>query len=309
MSTHFSDDRVAAFQIDSEPVRGRIVRLGAASIDPILRRHDYPPELARLLGEALVLAALVGEALKFDGRLMVQAEGNGPVTMLVAEHTSDGDLRGYARRNETEWDALMTRCEGVRPSLPDVFGPKGVLGLIIVPADPSMHPYQSVVPLSQPRLAGCARDHFDHSQQVPSEIAIAVGELSVPGLPPVWQGGGLLLQRVAGDSARGDTQDAWETARALFSTVTDSELIDPDITSADLLYRLFHETGVRMETGQSLHDACSCNEDRLRATLAGLSDEGLRDLVEPDGRLSVNCKFCNRHYAIALKDVTAPTDS
>ena len=302
-------DMVAAYEIDGRPVRGRIARLGADTIDPILKRHDYHPELARLLGEALILAGLIGEALKFDGRLLVQAEGDGPISMLVAEHTSDGHIRGYARTNRPLWDALMEETGGRRPEIPYLFGPKGVLGLIIVHSDPSMRPYQGVVPLSRPTLSGCAEEYFERSEQVPSRIALGVGEMTVSDEAPGWRGGGLLLQRVAGDDARGDTTDAWETASALFTTVTDRELIDPALPPDRLLFRLFHEEGVRLEAEKPLTDACSCNEERLRETLQGLSDDGLRELVDPDGTLSINCQFCNRHYAIPIADVTGASDA
>lgn len=303
------EDMVAAFQIDGQPVRGRVSRLGAATLDPILKRHDYPVELARLLGEALVLAALIGSSLKFTGRVLVQAEGNGPISMLVAEYTTDGDLRGYIRRDKAQWDRLMDLNKGGRPHIPQLFGANGVLGLILVHEDPSMQPYSGIVPLTHATLAECAEEYFRQSEQVETRIAVAIGELSVGGNAPEWRGGGLLMQKVAGDDARGDTDDAWETAEALFVTATDAELIGPDLPASGLLYRLFHETGVRLEPAQALTDSCSCNEERLRATLSGLPDEGLRDLVEPDGTLSINCQFCNRHYDIAIEDVTGTPDA
>lgn len=297
----------AAFQLDGQPVRGRIVRLGSETLDPILRRHDYPEPLARLLGEALLLSVLVGTSLKFDGKLLVQAEGRGPITMMVAEHASNGDLRGYARYDAAAWDALIER-EGPRPSVASVFGPKAVLGMIIIHDDPSMRPYQGVVPLTEATLSACAKEYFARSEQVPTDIALGVGELTVPGSPPVWQGGGIILQRVAADDVRGDTDEAWETARTLFGTVEDSELIDPRLPADRLLYRLFNEPGVRMETAYRVFDACSCNEDRLRQTLANMPDASLRELVEPDGTLSIDCQFCSRHYTIALSDVIDPAD-
>lgn len=297
-------DIVAAFQIDGEPVRGRITRQGELTLDPILRRHDYDPELARLLGEALLLAALVGSSLKFEGRLLVQAEGNGPVSMLVAEYTTEGDLRGYIRKDGEKWETLMRVNKGARPHVPQLFGPNGALGLIIVHADPSMQPYRGVVPLMKATLAECAEEYFERSEQVGTKIALAVGEWTEAGAPLAWRGGGLMMQKVAGDSARGETDEAWETANALFTTVTDAELIGPDLTPDSLLYRLFHEQGVRLEAPQALADQCSCNEERLRSTLQGLSDDGLRELVEPDGTLSINCQFCNRHYSIPITEVT-----
>lgn len=310
LTTGFArEDMVAAFQIDGQAVRGRVSRLGEVTLDPILKRHAYAPELARLLGEALLLAALVGSAIKFQGKLLVQAEGNGPISLLVAEYSVDGSLRGYVRSDRAKWDDLMRINKGQRPHMPQLFGPNGALGLIIVHDDPSMQPYSGVVPLAKATLAECAEDYFRQSEQVDTRIALAVGELQVVGQPAEWRGGGLLMQQIAGDDARGDTEDAWETAQALFATVKDEELISPDLAPEGLLYRLFHETGVRMEPPVELADACSCNEERLRGTLSGLSDDGLRDLVEPDGNLSINCQFCNRHYVIPLEDVTGPTDA
>lgn len=303
------EDMVAAFQIEGEPVRGRIARLGSASLDPILKRHDYDAELARLLGEALMLAALVGSAMKFEGKVMVQAEGNGPVSLMVAEYSVNGDLRGYVRRDREKWAGLMRVNKGARPHVPQLFGSGGVLGLIIIHDDPSMRPYQGVVPLQKATLAECAEEYFRRSEQVETRIALGVGELSVPGAGSDWRGGGLLIQKVAGDETRGDTDEAWEMAEALFATLTDAELIAPDVSPSWLLYRLFHETGVRLGETQGLVDACSCNEERLRGTLQGLSDDGLRDLVEPDGTLSINCQFCNRHYSIPLDDVTGTPDA
>jgi molecular chaperone Hsp33 len=91
-----TDDFVSAFQIEGEPVRGRIARLGAV-VDDILTRHEYPEPVANLLGEACALAALVGASLKFEGRLIIQAQGDGPVAYVVADYDTTGALRGYCR--------------------------------------------------------------------------------------------------------------------------------------------------------------------------------------------------------------------
>ena len=302
------EDMVASFQLDGEPVRGRIVRLGEGTLDPILKRHAYPDGIARVLGEALLLSVMVGMSLKFDGKLLVQAEGNGPVSMLVGECTSQGGLRGYARFDRDRW-ATLTAEHGERPPLPALFGDKAVLGLIIVHDDPSMHPYQGVVPLTADTLSACAQEYFERSEQVPSRLALGVGELTVPGSPPSWRGGGLMIQKVAADEARGDPEDIWNTAQILFETLDDSELIDPDLAPDRLLFRLFNEPGVRMETPAEIQDVCSCNEDRLRKTLTGMPDAALRDLVEPDGTLAVDCQFCGRNYTIPVEDVTDPTDA
>ncbi|MEO0982998.1 MAG: Hsp33 family molecular chaperone HslO [Pseudomonadota bacterium] len=298
-----ADDLVANFQIDSKPVRGRITRLADGSLDPILKRHDYPDSLARILGEAVSLAVLVGSSLKFEGRLIVQAEGDGPISMLVGEYHTDGGVRGYARFDAERWARLDALNKGGRPHMPQLFG-RGALALIIVQDNKNAPPYQGVVPLEKATLAECAEDYFNQSQQVPTRVALSVAELHVTGEAPVWRAGGILLQKLAGDEARGETDDAWETAEALFSTVSDGELADPDLRADRLLYRLFHEEGVRMEAPSQVRDACTCSEERYRATLASMPDEQLRDLAEADGALATECQFCGRTYRIPLADVT-----
>lgn len=299
-----SSDFVANFQIEHRPVRGRAVRMGPASLSPILHRHDYPDNLARILGEAVTLAALVGSSLKFDGRLLVQAEGDGPVKMLVGEFRSDGGMRGYARYDDEAWAHLDKINKGAAPHMPQLFGPAGRLGLILIQDNPAIQPYQGIVPLVKGTLAECAEDYFAQSEQVPTRIALSVAEFERPGDPTLWVSGGMMIQRVASDEARGDTEEAWDEARALFATTTEAELADPDLPMEQLLYRLFHEQGVRLEPPMTLDDRCTCNEDRLISTLKAMSDESLRELVEPDGTLSIDCQFCGRHYTVPIEAVT-----
>jgi len=302
--TALTHDFVANFQIEQRPVRGRVVKLGELTLDGILSRHAYPKTLARVLGEAVTLAALVGSSLKFEGRLLVQAEGDGPVSMLVGEYRTDGSLRGYARFDKDRWENLDRINRGARPHMPQLFGKNGRLGLILVSDTAGTQPYQGIVPLTEGTLAECAEVYFRDSEQVPSRVALSVAELAVPGEETSWRAGGMLVQQIAPDDARGETHDAWDEAKALFATLTDGELADPDLPADQLLFRLFHETGVRMEEPLSLRDACTCNKERLIATLKSMPDAELRELVEEDGTLSIDCQFCNRHYSIAIDDVT-----
>lgn len=302
------DDLVANFQMEAKPVRGRIARLGKESLAPIIDRHAYPDELARIVGEAVTLAALIGSSIKFDGRLLVQAEGRGAVTMLVGEYSTEtGGLRGYARYDKNAWDKLERINKGGRPHMPQLFG-TGALGIIIVHSDPSMKPYQGVVPLSKATLAECAEDYFNQSEQVPSRVALSVAEHTIAGEGSSWRSGGMLLQQIAGDDTRGNTDAAWEEARALFATLTDAELADPSLSSPDLLYRLFHEGGVRMEVATDLVDQCTCSRERLENTLKSMPDDQLRDMVEADGMLVADCQFCSRVYRIPLESVTDPVN-
>lgn len=299
-------DFVVNFQIDQRPVRGRAVRMGAESLSPILHRHDYPRNLARILGEAVTLAAMVGASLKFEGRILVQAEGDGPVSMLVGEYRTDGGVRGYAKFDADRWAHLEKVNKGAAPHMPQLFGPTGRLALILIQDDPSIAPYQGIVPLEKGTLSECAEEYFAHSEQVPSRIKLAVAELDRKGEKPIWVSGGMMVQRIAGDENRGDTTEVWREAEALFGTLSDAELVDPDLAVPDLLFRLFHEQGVRIEDRVGLLDSCTCNEERLVETLKGMPDNALREMVESDGTLAIDCQFCARHYAIPIEKVTDP---
>lgn len=295
------DDLVAPFSLDAAPVRGRVARLGPGALDPILRRHEYPRPIAMLLGEALTLAALMGSLLKIDGRLVVQAQGEGLVPLLVAEHGAGGGLRGYARLAA---GAAETLAKAHHRLPPDVLLGSGNLVLTLDQGE-GKTAYQGVVPLEGDTLAACAETYFRTSEQTETGIRLAVGEVMTSTSPPLWRGGGILLQRVAGDANRGDTNEDWSRALTLFATLKDEELIDPALPADRLLYRLFHEEGARMAAPASLMDRCTCNEERLTNVMRRFPPEELRELVEPDGLLHARCQFCARDYLIEPEKVGA----
>lgn len=299
MSSQVADNLVAPFSLDGAPVRGRIARLGEAVLDPILHRHAYPRPVAMLLGEALTLAALVGSLLKAEGRLVVQAQSKGLVPLLVAEHV-DGGLRGYARLADGAAEKLA-RAHRLPPA--ELLG-DGHLVLTLDQGDDTTA-YQGVVALDGDTLAQCAENYFRVSEQTDTGIRLAVGEVVGDGGQSAWRAGGVLMQRVAGDQARGETVDDWPRAQHLFATLTDAELIDPALKADRLLYRLFHEEGVRMSAASPLEDRCTCDEERLTNVMAQFPKEELRDLVEPDGLLHARCQFCSRAYRITPEKVGA----
>jgi molecular chaperone Hsp33 len=297
MTYSSKEDLVAAFQIEGWPVRGRIVRLGPA-VDEILTRHAYPEPVANLLGEACALAALVGSSLKIDGRLIVQAQGDGPVSYVVCDYDSEGSLRGYCRYDEAR---VAEVSQGfARPGARTLLG-EGVF-VMTIDQGPDMDRYQGVTPIEGETLALAAERYFDQSEQTPTRVRLAVGQLQTDdGF--VWRAGGVLLQNIAEDAARGSTQDAWERAQALFETLGEDELIDPTVPPEVLLYRLFHEDGVRLEAARPLKAFCRCSEDRIRGVLKSFSPEERADMVEPDGAIKVTCEYCSRIYAIAPESV------
>ena len=291
-TAHPTDDLVAAFQIEGWPLRGRIVRLGAA-IDEVLTRHDYPEPVANLLGEACALAALVGSSLKFEGRLIVQAQGDGPVSLVVADYDTTGALRGYC-----SFDAeRLAEVSGgfARPGARTLLG--GGVFMMTIDQGPDMDRYQGITPIEGETLALCAEQYFAQSEQTPTRVRLAVGQVDT-GAGLNWRAGGILIQNVAADEARGSTRDVWERAQALFATTGEDELIDPTLPGETLLYRLFHEDGVRLFEARPLRAFCRCSHERVAGVIQSFSDEERAGMVEPDGKIRVTCEYCSRTYEL-----------
>ena len=292
-----SDDLAAAFQIEGWPVRGRLVRLGAA-IDTILKAHAYPEPVAGLLGEACALAALVGSSLKFDGRLLIQAQGDGPVRYVIADYGADGTLRGYCRYDEAEVAAASQGFS--RPGAQTLLG-KGVF-IMTLDRGADFERTQGITPIEGESLSLCAEHYFEQSEQVPTKVRLAVGSVQTEA-GAQWRAGGAMIQVIAGDAARGSTEEVWDRTRALFTTLGDDELIDPTISSETLLFRLFHEDGVRLEGARPLAAVCRCSKDRIAAVLASFDPRERHDMVEPDGKIHVTCEYCATVYKLEPDDV------
>jgi molecular chaperone Hsp33 len=288
------DDLAAPFQIEDQPVRGRLVRLGPA-VDEVLTRHDYPTAVANLLGETCALAALVGNALKFEGRLIVQAQGDGPVSYVVADYDTEGSLRGYCRYDAERLAALQAETGFRAPGAQALLG-KGVF-IMTIDQGADTGRYQGVTPIEGETLAFCAERYFAQSEQTPTRVRLAVGQVD-NGSGPKWRAGGILLQNIAEDDARGETDEAWREAQFLFETVGEDELIDPTLTPETLLYRLFHEQGVRLFTAQPLKAFCRCNEERILTVLQSFGAAERAEMVEGDGRIHVTCEYCSRIYKV-----------
>lgn len=297
VSQDLSDDFVAPFQIEDEPVRGRIVRLGGA-IDEILTRHAYPGAVANLLGEACALAALVGASLKFEGRLIVQAQGSGPVAYVVADYDTAGRLRGYCRFDA---ERVAQACAGlIQPGAGTLLG--GGVFIMTIDQGPQGQRYQGVTAIEGETLALCAETYFAQSEQTPTRVRLAVGQADL-GEGLHWRAGGMLIQNIAADSARGETAEAWTRTQALFETLGEDELIDPSLSSEKLLFRLFHEDGVRLFAATALNGFCRCSRETIINMLQTFPAEERAQMVEPDGQIHVTCEYCSHAYALTPQAV------
>ncbi len=305
------DDIVTVFQLEGRPVRGRVVRLGATA-DAILSSHDYPASVARLVGEAAMIATLIGDSLKFDGKLIVQAsgpgsqgrqvEGEGAVAFVVADFVPGEGVRGYAKY-EPDRVKMLEKVHGGPVGAQMLLG-GGHFAMTVDPG-PGMERYQGVTPIKGESLADSAEHYFKQSEQVPSRLKLAVGRQMVEGGAHVWRAGGALIQRIASDETRGDTQADFDHARALFDTIDADELIDPNITSGRLLFRLFHEEGVRIEESRPAPRRCACEQDRLARLLARFPSDDREHMSDEAGRVAMTCEYCNIEWTFSAEEIDA----
>jgi molecular chaperone Hsp33 len=299
------DDAVIPFEVDALDLRGRLTRMGPA-LDDILTKHDYPAPVGKLLGEAIVLTILLGSSLKFDGRFILQTQTDGPVSFLIVDFQAPDRLRAYARYDRRRLAAAADSGA--------LLG-RGHLAMTI-DQGPDMSRYQGLVALDGGSLEDAAHEYFLRSEQIPTRVRIAVGEewRGGEGGRHRWRAGGLLMQFLPkaperarqadlhpGDAPEGTVphtvaeDDAWVEGQSLIGTVEDIELIDPDLSGERLLYRLFHERGVRVFKPLSLQARCSCSRDAVSAMLKSFAPEERAGMVK-DGKVEVTCEFCSSVY-------------
>lgn len=307
---HFgaADDSVATFQLEGRPVRGRFVRLGSAA-QLMLSAHEYPESVARLVGEAALIAVLIGDSLKFDGKLIVQAsgpgsqgrqvEGEGAVAFVVADFVPGEGVRAYAKFDHDRVTSLEAVHGG--PVGAQMLLGGGHFAMTIDPGE-GMERYQGVTAIEGDSLAEAAEHYFAQSEQVPSRLKLAVGRVENQG-PSSWRAGGALIQRIAGDDLRGSTEDDFDHARALFETLADDELLDPTLSSGRALYRLFHEEGVRIEETRPVPRRCDCTPERLKRLLARFNTSDREHMSNDEGVVAMTCEYCNFEWRFSAEEI------
>ncbi len=283
-------DRVLGFSVGARNVRGRVVRLDAA-LNAVLAAHDYPPPLATVLGEALVLTALLGATLREDeGQLTLQAQSKGgPVDLLVCDYRA-GAVRGYLRHDGSDVEAGL--------DLHALFG-EGHLAITLDPTAAAER-YQGIVPLEGASLAEAAEGYFANSEQLPTLIRLAVRWDATTG----WVGGGLLVQHLARSEIGGERLSVanmnpdWQHVLALASTMSDDELTDLSLSEETLVWRLFHDEEVRVVPGPVPTRGCRCTLAHIKDVLSSFPSEERAEMAGDDGRIKVDCAFCARVFAV-----------
>lgn len=285
------DNLVQTFQLESSNLRGRILRLGSV-LDDMLARHRYPDPVMRLTGEAAVLALLLSSMLKYEGIFTLQLQGDGPVKMIVADITG-GVVRSCARFDP---DEIIEEI-----SNPMILMGKGYLAFTVDQGD-DMERYQGVVALSGKSFSDSVLHYFSQSEQIVTGIRMAMEKRDGK-----WRAGAIMLQQLPEQKSEREgeaAEDSWRTAMVLLESCTEGELLDPAVTQEDLLFRLFHEDGVRVYDPQPISEGCRCSYERAENILGMMTAEERGDMVV-DGKITVKCEFCSREYAFDPPKVEA----
>ena len=317
-----SDDLVQPFQIEPFALRGRLVRLGPA-IDRILSQHAYPEPVAAMLGEAITLAVLLAGALKYDGVFTLQTKGDGPIRLMVADVSTDGAVRGYAQYDAAKLDDATKLVDAAK--LDDAAGKAASTSLSVprllgagyiaftVDQGEDTDRYQGIVELLGDTLADCAQHYFRQSEQIQAAIKLAVARIGTArigtdptGPEPAWRAGGLMLQRVPPEGGYGviadDVEDGWRRTMVLMSSATAGELVDPGLSPHRLLFRLFHEDGVRVYDTHPLEARCRCSRERIETILRAFPADEIDDMAK-DRVTTVTCEFCSTHYTFDADEI------
>ncbi|WP_415904657.1 Hsp33 family molecular chaperone HslO [Neptuniibacter sp. QD48_55] len=271
-------DQIQRILFDELDIRGVVSGVQQTCAD-CFENHDYPAVIQQVLGEMLAAVSLLSSNLKFKGRLILQAQGRGNVRVLMAECNHDRDLRAIARY-EGELDEQANFVDLL---------PQGQVVLTIEPEQGQ--PYQGIVPLDGENLGKCLENYFLSSEQLPTQIQLASdGEKAA----------GMMLQVLP---AQGTGEEDWDRVSHLASTLKSEELLELD--NETLLYRLFHEEQCRLYEPDDVRFKCTCSRQRSEASLKLVEKAELLEVLEEQGKVAVNCQFCNAQYDFDAADIEA----
>ena len=306
------DDAILPFQLNRSQMRGRVVRLDA-TLQAILDQHRYPAAVSGLVAEAVLLTALIGEAVKLRWKFSLQVRGEGAVRMIATDYFAPAEdgaparLRAYASFDRGE-------VASVRQTPFEMIG-KGVLG-VTIDQGPDMRPYQGITPLAGGSLAACAETYFAQSEQLATRFVLLGAEAQEPGHEARWRAAGVMVQQMPSEggqvpdapsgedglmsaddiAAMGSREEDWNRVNHLLSTVEAHELIGPHVSPEALLYRLFHEEAPSVFDAQAVEFGCTCSAERVEAAMRQYSAKDIGTMTTDEGTLTADCQFCGAHY-------------
>jgi len=287
------DDVVQPFRLEKSNVRGRMVRIGPV-LKQMLGQHNYPPPVSGLLSEVATLCLLLAGMLKYEGIFTLQIKGDGPIRLLVADVTSGGDVRAYAGFDEAAVKKAAKRKKDNANNHFHLLG-KGYIAFTVDQGNAADR-YQGIVELKGESLSDAVQHYFTQSEQIKTSFKIAVHPQDAQ-----WRTGAIMLQQLPDEeagkaSAPENNLEDWTRAVMLLGTCTDGEMLSPVLATSDVLFRLFHEDGVRIYSPTHVHFKCRCSREKVLNVLRTIPRRELEEVCEKDGRVSLKCEFCSEEY-------------
>ncbi len=272
-------DQLQRFIFDDYQIRGEIAQ-AHNSFNEIIKKHNYSPEVENIVGELLIATCLLTATLKFEGKIAVQLQGDGPLNLAVINANQDLQLRGTARAEGDTTGLSFKQLTG-----------KGHLMITVTPDDGER--YQGIVELRKESLSECLEDYFEQSEQLATRIILHASNTDKA------QAAGLLLQTLP--AVAESHEEEFQHVSALASTVKEDELYT--LANDELLYRLYHQETVRLFEAAAISFKCSCSKERCLSSLASIAPEEILDLLNENGAIDMHCEYCASDYHFEVDDL------
>ena len=297
-------DFILPFQLEKSQIRGRLVEIGPA-LNEIILMHNYPKPINHLIGESATLSLALSSMLKYKGFFTLQAQGDGPVAMIVSDVRSPAFIRSCAHFDPErvalarEQLAAMKAPETAQNHLAQFLG-KGLLAFT-VDREGLSERYQGIVELDGASLTDCVQNYFKQSEQIGTGIHMAVGQRNEK-----WRARAIMLQHMPEDGKNPEAghgnvkEDEWRHAMIMMQSASVDELLNPELSAQDLLFRLFHEDGIRVYEPQIIERDCRCTTEKIQNVVKMLPDDDRKDIVK-DGRIEMTCEFCSKTFCLNPK--------
>lgn len=289
-------DTCVSFFIDNGAYQGRLIRISSV-LDTIIGKHCYPRPVAAVVAESTVLAAMLASTLKYEGLFTLQTQSNGAVSMVVVDVTSEGKIRACASFDEEhlKQNQELRKTSGEIEAAPHLMG-KGHLAFT-VDQGPNTELYQGIVDLQGKNLTECALRYFKQSEQIDTDLKLF---LQAPeGESGSWLAAGIMLQKMplkgGNESSPEEMEEAWNEAKVFMESLTQDEVFDAELTSEQLLHRLFHANNLSISKCKNYSFGCRCSREKLLQTLSTFSEDDINAMLE-NNKVTATCHFCSEKY-------------
>ena len=277
-------NHVIPFQIGNNSVRGNIVRLQNV-VSEIVKRHKYPANVESLFADTLAITACLGSRMKHKGIFTIQAKGTGDVNTLFSDITSDGFLRGYVN--------LVSGFSNTESNLNYLMGS----GHVSFTLDQGKHTkrYQGIVSLEETSISKTTELYFNNSEQLETKfMTFNYFDIEKNNRKNLFSAGLIMLQKMPFKNSFDEerNEEIWQNSLNFLSTLGKEEFLSTNLTSEEILYRLFNELEITVYEEIIIQDQCRCSEKKIKFALNNLSKKELKEIADENGNVKVVCEFC-----------------